>query len=143
MDFQYSFSILDSSWSMLKYPIPKDKRIKLVKLYLHISTTPGMSTQIVATCADALKTLTRSKKKLTIHDMRLPWRPIYDILSQDLFLSRRQFEYTYVFTKIPRGLANFMFLLANYHGAWVILPTTPRGSFIRPQLMKCSLRLYL
>ncbi|EGN99641.1 hypothetical protein SERLA73DRAFT_159863 [Serpula lacrymans var. lacrymans S7.3] len=82
-----------SYWSMLKYPFPKEKRMKLAKLYFHVSTTPGMSTQIVAICADGLSTLTRSKKKLSIEDMRLPWKPIYDILSQDLFLSRRQFEY--------------------------------------------------
>ncbi|TFK76829.1 hypothetical protein BDN72DRAFT_890635 [Pluteus cervinus] len=81
-------------WSMLKYPIPKDKRIKLAKIFFHVTTTPGMSTQIVATCSDAFKTLTRSTNKLSIKDMRLPWRPIYDILSQDLFLTRRQFEYT-------------------------------------------------
>lgn len=55
-----------------------------------------MSAQVVATCADGLKTLIRSKKKLSIEDMRLPWKPLYDILSQDLFLTRRQFEYTYV-----------------------------------------------
>jgi len=28
--------------------------------------------------------------------MRLPWKPIYDRLNRDLFLTRRQFEYTYV-----------------------------------------------
>lgn len=69
--------------------------MNLAKLYFHISTTPGMSTQIVATCADGFKTLTQSKKKLSIEDMRLPWKPIFDILYEDLFLSRRQFEYTY------------------------------------------------
>ena len=51
---------------------------------------------IVATCADAFKILTQSKDKITIDDMRLPWKPIYDILSQDLFLSRREFIYTFV-----------------------------------------------
>jgi proteasome activator subunit 4 len=39
------------------------------------------------------KLLTRSKRKLTIDDMRLPWKPIFDILRRDLFLTRRQFEY--------------------------------------------------
>lgn len=67
--------------------------MKLAKLYFHISTTPGTSIQVVAACADGLRYLIRSKKKLSIEDMRLPWKPIYDILSQDLFLSRRRFEY--------------------------------------------------
>ncbi|KAF8213398.1 hypothetical protein K438DRAFT_1902498 [Mycena galopus ATCC 62051] len=81
-------------WQMLKYPIPKETRIKLAKLYWYLSTTPGMPTQVMATCADGFKALTESTKKISIKDMRLPWRPIYDILSQDLFLTRREFEYT-------------------------------------------------
>jgi proteasome activator subunit 4 len=51
---------------------------------------------LVATCADAFQALTKSKKKLSVDDMRLPWKPIYNILKEDLFLTRRQFEYTYV-----------------------------------------------
>lgn len=86
------------SWTMLKYPIPKERRIKLAKIFFHLSVTPGMPTQIVAVCADAFKTFTRSKNKLSIEDMRLPWMPIYTLLKEDLFLSRRQFEYTYVFS---------------------------------------------
>jgi proteasome activator subunit 4 len=78
----------------LKYPIPTDRRVLLAKLYFHLATTPGMSTQLVATAADTVKALIGSKKKVTIKDMRLPWKPIYTVLSQDLFLSRRQFEYT-------------------------------------------------
>lgn len=64
------------------------------------STTPGMPSQVMATAADGFKSLTESRKKISIKDMRLPWRPIYDILSQDLFLTRRQFEYTCVILRI-------------------------------------------
>ncbi|KAF4606976.1 hypothetical protein EYR38_001031 [Pleurotus pulmonarius] len=81
-------------WTMLKYPIPKERRIKLAKIFFHLSITPGMPTQIVAVCADAFRTFTRSKNKLSIEDMRLPWMPIYTLLKEDLFLRRRQFEYT-------------------------------------------------
>ncbi|KAE9410746.1 ARM repeat-containing protein [Gymnopus androsaceus JB14] len=83
-----------SYWTMLKYPIPKEKRIALAKIYFHLSVTPAMPAQIIAVCADGFKILTQSKKKISIEDLRLPWKPIYNILSQDLFLSRRQFEYT-------------------------------------------------
>lgn len=97
------------SWSILKYPIPKDRRIKLARLYFYLGITPGLPTQIVAICADGFKVLTRSKHKITIEDMRLPWKPIYDILSQDLFLKRRQFEYTYVsIICFKRSLVNFL-----------------------------------
>lgn len=64
----------------------------LVLLYFNLSTTPGMPLHVVATCSDALDVLTRSKKKLSIEDFRLPWRPLFDILVHDLFLTRRQFE---------------------------------------------------
>lgn len=81
---------------MLKYPIPKEKRIALVKLYYHICTTPGMPSHIVSTCCDNLQVLTRSKKKISVEDLRLPWKPVYKILSKDLFLTRRQFEIRWV-----------------------------------------------
>jgi len=77
---------------MLKYPIPKEKRIRLIRVYFHLATLPGMPTHIVATVSDGLHVLTRSKKKLTIEDLRLPWKPLFNILADDLFLSRRQFE---------------------------------------------------
>ncbi|KAF9270499.1 ARM repeat-containing protein [Marasmius fiardii PR-910] len=96
-DYDPGFMQWDSMvtyWSMLKYPIPKDKRILLAKLYFQVSVTPGMSAQVIATCADGFKVLTQSKKKVSVKDMRLPWKPIYEILKQDLFLDRRQFEYT-------------------------------------------------
>ncbi|KAJ7783436.1 hypothetical protein DFH07DRAFT_995453, partial [Mycena maculata] len=96
-DYEVGFLQWDSMlsyWFMLRYPIPKETRVKLAKIYWHLSTTPGMPGQVMATCADGFKTLTQSVKKISIKDMRLPWRPVYDILSQDLFLTRRQFEYT-------------------------------------------------
>ncbi|KAI0343952.1 hypothetical protein BDW22DRAFT_1355187 [Trametopsis cervina] len=79
-------------WGMLKYPILKEKRIALIKLYFYICTAPGMPTYIVSTASDHLYTWVRSKKKITIEDIRLPWLSIYKILSNDLFLARRQYE---------------------------------------------------
>ncbi|KII93397.1 hypothetical protein PLICRDRAFT_694576 [Plicaturopsis crispa FD-325 SS-3] len=81
-------------WSMLKYPIPKEKRIKLIRFYFHLATTPGMPTSIISICSGSLQWLARSRKKLSIEDLRLPWKPIYQLLSKDLFLTRRQFEYS-------------------------------------------------
>ncbi|KZV77572.1 hypothetical protein PENSPDRAFT_621096 [Peniophora sp. CONT] len=79
-------------WSYLRYPIPKEKRILLVKLYFHLCTTPGVPLHIIASCSDALDTLTRSRKKLSVQDLRLPWQPLLQALRSDLFLTRRQFE---------------------------------------------------
>jgi hypothetical protein len=83
------------SWFMLKYPIPKEKRIKLARLYYELCATPGMPGYLLSTWADGVGVLIRSKKKLCIDDMRLPWKPIYELLKNDLFLSRRQFEIRY------------------------------------------------
>ncbi|KAL4069445.1 hypothetical protein J3A83DRAFT_4095440 [Scleroderma citrinum] len=95
-DYEPGFMQWDSMfsyWNMLKYPIPKEKRVLLAKLYFQVSVTPGMSIQVIAICSESLSLLTRSKRKLSIEDMRLPWWPLYDTLRKDLFLTRRQFEY--------------------------------------------------
>ena len=54
-----------------------------------------MPADTVSSCMETLAMLTRSKKKLSIDDIRLDWRPVYNILSRDLFLRRRQYEYRY------------------------------------------------
>ncbi|KAF9036519.1 hypothetical protein BDZ89DRAFT_1100671 [Hymenopellis radicata] len=72
---------------VLRYLIPKEKRICLAKIYFYVVTIPGMSTQMVATRSDAFKLLTKSKKRIGVDGLRLPWKPVYEILSADLFLS--------------------------------------------------------
>ena len=51
--------------------------------------------RLIFACPHSMQ-IDRSKKKLTIKDMRLPWRPIYDLLSHDLFLPRRQFDIGFI-----------------------------------------------
>ena len=125
------------SWSMLKYPIPKAKRIGLARLYFHLATTPGMPNQLIATCADAFQTLTKSKKKLSINDMRLPWKPIYEILKADLFLSRRQFEYTCVISRRDFASTLMPFYPVNSHGTWGIWRIMQEDSSILLLSKKC------
>ncbi|KAG8927367.1 hypothetical protein FRC02_008250 [Tulasnella sp. 418] len=81
-------------WLMLKYPLPKAKRIALAKVYFNLCVIPGMPLSVVSTCAETLQVLTRSKRKLRVEDLRFDWRPIWEVLEKDLFLSRRQFEIT-------------------------------------------------
>ena len=47
---------------------------------------------VASSCMDTLSMLVRSKRKLSINDLRLPWKPVYRLLKKDLFLKRRQFE---------------------------------------------------
>ncbi len=81
-----------ASWCTLKYPMPKKKRIGLMKIYFEIAVMPGLPAQIMAVAADGLNSLAQSKKKVSIEDVRLPWKPIYNRLSKELFLCRRKFE---------------------------------------------------
>ncbi|KIY51373.1 hypothetical protein FISHEDRAFT_37518 [Fistulina hepatica ATCC 64428] len=99
------FDSMLSYWRLLKHPIPKDRRIKLAKIYYHVCVTPGTSNSVIAMCAETFVNLTRSRKKLSIDDMQLPWKPVYEILEHDLFLKRRRFEYT--------GLSFYMGYLAE------------------------------
>lgn len=108
-------------------------------LYYNICITPGMPLHIVATCADALDVLTRSKNKISVEDIRLPWKPLYDRLSQDLFLTRRQFEVrrvvlgsfysrNLVLTRVTRMQPNLLLYgLRHEHNA----PFLPPGSYRR------------
>ncbi|KAF7306649.1 Membrane protein [Mycena indigotica] len=98
-DYEVGFLQWDTMlthWSMLKYELPKETRVRLAKIYWHLSVLPGAPTPVMAAAADGFKALTSSTKKISIKDMRLPWRPIFDILSKEMFLTRRQFEYTQI-----------------------------------------------
>ena len=86
---------------MLKYPMPKEKRAALVKLYFEVATLPGMPGGVVNVAVEGITDFTRSKKKLTIEDLRMPWKPIYELLSDELFLSRRKFEIKCVVRFVP------------------------------------------
>ncbi|KLO18849.1 hypothetical protein SCHPADRAFT_819201 [Schizopora paradoxa] len=90
-------------WMYLKYPIPTPKRVALVKLYYEIATQPCMSRYVISNIISSLSVLTKSKKKITISDIRLPWKPIYDILSKNLFIPRRVYK--------PSHLPRYMFTL--------------------------------
>ncbi|KAG8932798.1 hypothetical protein FRC01_012282 [Tulasnella sp. 417] len=54
---------------LLKYPIPKPKRIALAKVYFDLCVTPGMPLHVVNTCLDTLNFLLRSKKKISVDDL--------------------------------------------------------------------------
>ena len=84
------------SWIMLKYPMPKEKRAALVRIYFEVAVLPSMPPSTVNTAVEGLAYLVRSKKKLSIDNLRLPWKPVYKMLSRELFLSRRKFEIKYV-----------------------------------------------
>jgi hypothetical protein len=116
----------------------------LVDLYYSMCTMPGMPLHIVATCSDALEILTRSKNKLSIQDIRLPWLPTLDILRHDLFLTRRQFEVRFVL--YPELCMQFLADLASTQAKrltiWGRSLVLFRDFSIRQLLTRCSRRLF-
>lgn len=81
---------------LLKYPMPLEKRTRLARVYYELCVAPSMPSYLLSNWSEGLSSLLRSKKKTSIKDLRLPWRPIYRILKAELFLTRRQFEIKYV-----------------------------------------------
>jgi hypothetical protein len=128
-------------WLTLKYPLPKDKRIALAKLYYEVCVLPGMQMDVVSSCMDTLAMLVRSKRKLSIDDLRLPWKPVYRLLKKDLFLKRRQFE----IRSAPPLCSVKLFIETPYSARqrtrWALLQRLQGDSFTQHVLMKCCKNL--
>ena len=128
-------------WLTLKYPLPKDKRIALAKLYYEVCVIPGMQMDVVTSCMDTLSMLVRSKRKLSVDDLRLPWKPAYKLLKKDLFLKRRQFE-----IRSAPPLRNVKLFIETPHPArqrtrWASSRRLQGDSFTQHVLMKCCKNL--
>ncbi|GJN88228.1 hypothetical protein Rhopal_001193-T1 [Rhodotorula paludigena] len=74
----------------LKYPMKRDVRAKLARLYFDISVLPGMDARLVDIAVNQAIALLEPKKKIDISDLQLPWRPIYAILEKELFPKQRK-----------------------------------------------------
>ncbi|SNX83239.1 related to BLM10 - proteasome activator subunit [Melanopsichium pennsylvanicum] len=74
----------------LKYPIVRNTRARLARLYYELAVLPGLNTRCVELAANMCITLIENKKKLDIKDLTLPWRPLYNILEKELFPKRRR-----------------------------------------------------
>jgi proteasome activator subunit 4 len=80
----------------LKYPMKREIRAKLAKLYFELSVLPGMDARLVDIAANTCMALLESKKRIDISDLQLDWRPIYAILDKELFPKQRKTGLTYV-----------------------------------------------
>ncbi|PWN54156.1 hypothetical protein IE53DRAFT_24314 [Violaceomyces palustris] len=74
----------------LKYPIERRTRARLARLYYELAVLPGMDTRLIELAANMCMTLIESKKRITIKDLILPWRPLYNILEKELFPKQRR-----------------------------------------------------
>ncbi|GAA6053733.1 hypothetical protein JCM3770_003189 [Rhodotorula araucariae] len=77
-------------WMSLKYPMKRELRAKLGRLYFEISVLPGMDARLVDIAVNQAIALLEPKKKIDISDLQLPWRPIYALLEKELFPKQRK-----------------------------------------------------
>lgn len=55
-----------------------------------LCVTPGLEPRIVDLSSNMAQTLLESKKRINIHDLVLPWKPLYDLLEQELYPKQRK-----------------------------------------------------
>ncbi|GAA6033408.1 hypothetical protein JCM8097_006736 [Rhodosporidiobolus ruineniae] len=77
-------------WISLKYPMRRDLRARLARLYFEISVLPGLDARLVDIAVNQAITLLEPKKRIDISDIQLPWRPLYDLLEKELFPKQRK-----------------------------------------------------
>ena len=77
-------------WLAMKYPMQRATRVRLVELYYELAVSPGMDARLVETFASTVLQLVEKKSLIGRSDVLLPWRPIYDILSREIFPKGRK-----------------------------------------------------
>ncbi|KAG6889358.1 hypothetical protein C0995_001423 [Termitomyces sp. Mi166 len=80
-------------WLLMRYPMPKLTRAKLVRLYYELSMIPGVEPRIIRSWTDMLSRLLAnkpgSKRKLESTDLELPWKPLWRALQKELWPKKR------------------------------------------------------
>ncbi|GAA5990324.1 hypothetical protein JCM11641_006250, partial [Rhodosporidiobolus odoratus] len=87
-------------WISLKYPMRRDLRARLARLYFEISVLPGMDARLIDIAVNQAIALLEPKKRIDISDLQLPWRPLYDLLKKELFPKQRKTGLTNVATTL-------------------------------------------
>ncbi|TFK41322.1 hypothetical protein BDQ12DRAFT_768249 [Crucibulum laeve] len=97
-------------WLLMRYPMPKTTRAKLVRFYYELCLLPGIEARVMRSWADMLSRLIANKqgvkRKLEASDLQLPWQPLWRILQKEL----RPREYVYDST---RNVANILLYVAE------------------------------
>ncbi|KAK7468647.1 Proteasome activator BLM10 [Stygiomarasmius scandens] len=80
-------------WLLMRYPMQKSTRAKLVRLYFELCLVPGVEPRVIRTWADMLSRLlankSGSKRKLETTDLQLPWKPLWKALKKELWVKKR------------------------------------------------------
>ncbi|OCH96671.1 ARM repeat-containing protein [Obba rivulosa] len=80
-------------WLLMRYPMPKSTRAKLVRLYYEMCLVPGMEPRVIRSWADMLSRLCANKsdkiRKLESFDLQLDWRSLWRVLKRELWPKKR------------------------------------------------------
>lgn len=85
--------LLHYSWLMMRYPMPKSTRAKLVRLYYELALIPSIEVRTLRGWAEMLSRLLGNKpsvqRKLDPSDLELPWQPLWRVLQKELWPKKR------------------------------------------------------
>ncbi|KAF9452549.1 hypothetical protein P691DRAFT_696832 [Macrolepiota fuliginosa MF-IS2] len=76
-------------WMLMRYPMSKSTRAKLVRFYYELCLLPGIDTRTLRTWADMISRLCNNKpgqkRKLEASDLKLPWQPLWRVMRKDVW----------------------------------------------------------
>lgn len=76
------------SWLLMRYPMPKSTRAKLVKFYYELCILPGVDNRSLISWSIMITRLCNNKpgkkRKLESSDLQLPWQPLWRVMQHDL-----------------------------------------------------------
>jgi proteasome activator subunit 4 len=74
---------------LMRYPMHKTTRAKLVRLYYELCLVPGVEPRVLRSWADMLSRLLANKpglkRKLETIDLELPWQPLWHVLQKEIW----------------------------------------------------------
>ncbi|KAK7058314.1 Proteasome activator BLM10 [Paramarasmius palmivorus] len=80
-------------WLLMRYPMEKTIRAKLVRLYYDLCTLPGIDPRVIRSWADMVSRLIANKgggkRKLEAQDLQLPWMPLWRALKKEIWPKKR------------------------------------------------------
>jgi hypothetical protein len=89
----FLYQIISISWLLMRYPMAKTTRAKLVRMYYELCILPGIAPRVIRGWADMLSRLLSNKpgfkKKLELTDLALPWQPLWRVLQKELWPKQR------------------------------------------------------
>jgi hypothetical protein len=96
--------VIDFSWMLMRYPMHKAARAKLVRLYYELCLVPGVEPRVLRSWADMLSRLLANKpglkRKLETTDLELPWKPLWRVLQKELWPKSSLEDSSWVFTSL-------------------------------------------